>query len=154
MNNDNFHKGIEDAIKKCSYEFYVVHADLAVDCSCMKQATAQPDAACKRCLGIGKKIKIRKTEGASNNVLKGTATLGVTSSRVTKTYFILNNFLPNEKDLIIDDNEVYYVHRSERRRALGGVYTHSEIAAIKQTNKHNTVLKNFYEILNKHKKKK
>lgn len=154
IQSNEFNKCIQDTIDRCSYDFYVVHTNLAIDCVCTKQATGQPDAACKKCLGTGHKIVIRKTRGASNNELKGTATLGVMSSRVAKTYFIKSNFVPNEKDLIIDDNEVYYVHRFERRRSLEGIYTHSEIASIKQTNRHNTILNNFYQILNKHKKKK
>lgn len=154
INNNAFHKEIAKTIDRCSYTFYVIHQDLSIDCVCKKRATEQADAECKKCLGTGHKIIIRKTKGASNNKLKGTATLGVMSSRVIKDYFITNHFIPFEKDLIVDDNEIYYVHRLERRRALNGVYTHSEITTSKLTNKHNTVLNNFYDILNKHKSKK
>lgn len=141
-------------IDKCSYEFYVVNTDQEVKCSCTMMASNQSDPRCPKCLGTGYRIIIRKGKGASGDELKGASTLGARSSRVIKNYFIKDGFVPNEKDLIVDNSEIFYVHRVQRRRSIEGIYSHSEIVAAKLTNAHDEVLNNFNNIINKHRKSK
>lgn len=154
MDKEHFHNMILKVIQSCSYKFFVVQQDFSVLCPCTEHATKQADYTCKNCLGTGHKIKIRAMKGASQDDLKGGATMGVRSSRLIKNYFMESKYKLEEGNLIIDDGIVYYVHRIQKRRGFDGKYIYQEIIAAKQTNFHNTILNNFYEILNNAKKKK
>lgn len=154
MDKKYFHDMIIKTIETCSYKFYLVQQDFDVACTCTEHSTKQADYKCKNCLGTGYKIRIKTLEGASQDELKGGATLGERSARLIKNYFMKPKFKLTEKNLIIDDDTVFYVHRIQKRRGFDGEYVYQEVMAAKQTNYHNTILNNFKEILNNSKKKK
>ena len=147
MNRDYFHKKIIDTIEECSYNFYVVQPNKNISCTCTEHATKQPDTECKKCLGTGHKITIRRFRGACNDVLKGGASLGAESSKIIKNYFVNMKYPLHEDDLIIDGNEVFYVFRISHMKALKGVETHQEVTAVKKTIDHSKILNNFYNII-------
>lgn len=155
MNNEYWHSRIEDVIEKCSYEFYVVHPIESVNCTCVNQATKQPNPSCINCLGTGHKIRIKKILGASNDIEQTVAGRGVRGSAaesVGRTYFIKNIYPINELDLIIDGNNIFNVYRIYERRGLAGYLTHNEVKVVPKRNDKAIILNNFKTIMKKYKK--
>lgn len=142
-----FQNNIDKTIEECSFLMYAVMQNRNVKCTCAPHATKQPLESCKKCLGTGHKIRIKRIKGAVNESIKGGTALGVMSSYTTKQYFINKKYGLTEDDLLIDDNEVYYIHRIMKMRALQGDLSHLEMTGIKKKNGHDTILKNFKDII-------
>lgn len=153
MNSNIFNNRIEKTIDECSYKFYIVKPDRSMFCACINHTTKQPNGECKICLGTGFKISIKMYKGASNEEFKGRLSIGPDATQITRKYFVRNKYKVNEMDLIIDEDNIFYVERIEKMRGLKGIYTHQEITAIKLKNDHNIKLNNFKEILNKYYKR-
>lgn len=145
MNMDAFHKNIRKTIDECSYDFFVVRPNKNIKCTCVTHATKQADPDCKLCLGTGYKIIIKKFNGSSNEELKG-ANSGGKAAYVSRTYFVYKNNL-REDDLIVDDDEIFYVFRVQDMKALKGFKTHQEAFAVRRNNDHTVSLKNFKELI-------
>lgn len=63
MLSPSFNKNVKRIIQKLAFPAYVIILDPLLKCPCRDQhETADP--ACKKCLGTGKKIKIRKIKAA------------------------------------------------------------------------------------------
>ena len=150
INEKRFHNNIEKTINQCSYPIYAVLQYPHINCTCFVHATKQPDVTCKKCLGTGHKIRIKKIEAAVNESVKGGTALGVQSSYTVKRYFINSAYKVSENDLLIEEDTVYYVHRTERMRALKGYDTHVEVTGVKRKAGHDTILKNFNDIIKQH----
>lgn len=149
MDANIFTKKIKDIIEICSYNFFLVQQDFKIKCTCLNQTTLQPDANCKKCLGTGYKVKIKICRGASDDELKGGATLSARSSRIIKKYYIDNKYNISENNLIIDDYNIYYVYRAQNMRGVYEQYTHKEITATLRTENHDKILNNFLNVINK-----
>lgn len=148
MDANIFTGKIKQVIECCSYNFFLIQQDFNIKCTCLNQTTLQPDDNCKKCLGTGYKVKIKKCRGASDDQLKGGATLSARSSRIIKKYFIDSKYSIFENNLIIDNYNVYYVYRTQKMRGVYEQYTHKEITATLKTENHDKILNNFLNIIN------
>lgn len=75
MDNQYFHDKIRKTIEECSYKFFIVIPDLERACTCTCHSTKTANPKCKKCLGTGYRITIKTIEGASDEEVKGGATL-------------------------------------------------------------------------------
>jgi hypothetical protein len=139
---------IKQTIEQCAYNFFVVQQDENFKCSCVNHSTKQPDPACKKCLGTGFKVKIKKMRGACYEEMKGGATLSSKTSRIMRTYYVDNKYDFWENNYIIDRGQIYYVYRSAILVGLGGEITHKQVTSVLKTEDHDKVLKNFMHIIN------
>ena len=145
---DNYHNLLKKVIEECSYDFYVVHPDQNTVCSCFNSATKQADSNCKKCLGTGYKISIRKAHGASYDEVKGGQTLMIQKSPVVKNYFVDKaKFKLYEGDYIFDNDEIYYVFRIKNAKGLQGFPTHQEVMCSRKNNDRSVIYTNFNKIL-------
>lgn len=151
-NKAGFHNKILKTIEECSYNFYIVKPDKTIKCTCVNHTTRQAAPDCVKCLGTGYKIVIKMYRGACNDDMTGSASRGK-MSQIIKYYFVPAKYIVNEDDIIIDDNEAFYVFRSERQKALHGHLTHQEVTAVKRKNDHDILMVNFWNIINKAKQK-
>ena len=149
MKGTVFSQKIKDIIEACSYNFFIVQQDENFQCSCVNHSTKQPDATCKKCLGTGYKVKKKKIRGACNEKMIGGETLSKKTSRITKTFYVDCKYDIYENNLIIDNNEIYYIYRTSIIRGIEGIQTHKEITSVLKTENHDKVLKNFLYIINK-----
>lgn len=153
MNSTIFNNNIQKVIEECAHNFYLVHANKSIFCTCINHTTKQPDEKCKLCLGTGHKITIRVVRGASNEELKGSISRGDKVAQIARNYFVSFKYKIEANDLMIDDNEIFYAFLVSDMKGLKGVKTHQEILAVKQKNNHDIALRNFYEIIEKSKRK-
>jgi hypothetical protein len=149
MNSDLFVKKIVAMIEECSANYFLVKKDERVRCDCVDHTTRQPFAGCKKCLGTGYKVSIKKIRGACFEEMKGGATLSSKTSRIIRTYYTTVDVQLSENDFIIDQGEVYYVYRIATLRGLDGKATHKQITTVLKSEDHDKIYKNFKAIVDK-----
>lgn len=149
MDKQHFTDMIKKTIEVCSFNFFIIQQDFSKQCTCVDHTTKQADENCKKCLGTGYKIKIKKCRGACNDELKGGATLAARSARITRDYFIDNKYELHDNNLIVDRNEIFYIYRVEKMKGVYDMDTHQEVTAILRTNDHDKILDNFLDVINK-----
>jgi hypothetical protein len=149
INSAKFKKRVLDMIEECSSNFFIVKQDFNIQCTCLDHSTKQPNPACKKCLGTGYKVTIKKMRGACREELKGGNKLSAETSRITRTYYIDSKYSVDENNYIIDHNEVYYIYRAAAMRGLDGVITHKQVTTVLKSEDHEKVLRNFMELINK-----
>lgn len=155
MNKEYFHKRIKETLDSCAYDFYVVHADLDKKCTCVTHATQEGDPACIMCLGTGRKIRIKKVRGASNDDIDnvgGRGVKGIIGESTIRTYFVDAKYIITEDDLIIDQDKVHYAFRMKEMRGFNGELTHREIRVLPYKNDAKIIIKNFNKIMEHHRR--
>lgn len=143
-----FRKAIKKILNECAYPVFLVCQDETKKCTCIDDATNQPNTECKKCLGTGYKVTIKIIKAASQEEMKDGATISATNSRVVRNYYVDSKYPVFENNYIIDDNKVYYVFRLERLKGLHNESSHQQIKAVLKTDKHSTILNNCLEIIN------
>jgi excinuclease UvrABC ATPase subunit len=142
-----FDSNIIKIIKKCSYEMFLVQQDFNVDCTCVNFTTKQASDTCEKCLGTGKKIKIRKIKAAPQNnktIFRGT---GVAEIATTSTYYMKPEYPISQENIIVDGENIDLIQRVESMRSdhHEPVYYRCEANPKKTNNK--VFLKNFNKII-------
>ena len=149
MNSDLFVKKILNMIEECSANYFLVKKDDRIKCECVNHTTRQPDASCKKCLGTGHKVSIKKIRGACYEQMKGGATLSSRTSRIIRTYYFPTEVELSENDFIVDQGEVYYVYRVATYRGLDGKATHKQVTSVLKSEDHDKIYNNFKNIISK-----
>lgn len=149
MNGNLFKKKILNTIEQCATYYFLVKKDNSIKCTCVNHTTGQSDSSCKKCLGTGYKICIKKIRGACWEDVKGGETLSTKSSRLTRTYYFPPETEMSENDYIIDQAEIYYIYRLSTLRGVGGYLTHKEVTTVLKTEDHNKIYNNFINLINK-----
>lgn len=109
-------EGIIEILDEFSYPFFVVQQDFSVKCSCVNTASNSPRLDCKKCLGTGHKIVVRKIEGYREDN-KGTfQNFSAREASASTVYFIKGKYPVYNSNWIVDENDIFMVHRFERKR--------------------------------------
>lgn len=129
------------------YDMYVIIPDKHIDCICKSFETKQADLFCPYCFGTGYKVKIRKIKGVRQPTSMSAS--GMQFNVETGVYFFETDYDLKEGDLIVWDDEVDEITRTDRfcSDAQKPVYFRCDTKP-KKTNV-NIFLKNLYAILNK-----
>ena len=117
---DKFDKAIKTDIKKWSYPVWFVIKDESIDCPCVDYSTHQADPNCKKCFGLGKKVKIRRMNAAHQNnriMMRGDG-IGSGETAVIGVYYTLQDVKASIEDLILDGDSLdviqhFYPMRSD-----------------------------------------
>lgn len=153
VNTEKFNNSICDIIDMHSYDIYVINRYNDIKCTCITHETAQADPKCKRCLGTGRKIRIIKTKGASQDT-KLPPTFRSDNFIVARNFFIkTSNAFVKENDLIVDKENVYVAYENQEMTSLEGSLPYVKISTGKKKFDSKIFLKNFREIINGGKKK-
>ena len=148
---NKFDKSILKIIELHSYDFYIITRNLDIICSCINHETDQADPKCKKCLGTGRKITIRKGRGAAQDS-KIPSTFRTTDLISSRSYFLPYVYSMKEDDLIVDNNEVYLAHEIQKLIAFKGKIPYSRISCVKKKFDSKIFLRNFYEIIRRSRK--
>lgn len=143
-----FNSSLLKIIEKFSHNFYVVELDEKIKCSCLKAGTTQPDPKCPKCLGLGKKIKIKDVRGAGQDTgvpATGKATMQVVIAR--------NYYIPSDQaslkmdDVIVDGDEVLFVYQRIDGRSFHGEKVYQKCMTVTKKLDQDEFLKNFNKIV-------
>lgn len=144
----SFDNNIKKVITKFSYQMWIIYRDQSIKCSCVNSTTNQADAKCNKCLGTGRKIKIRKILAAKQPFRVSITGEGVgTEYSLYSTYYTLDNIHANPRDILVDNNDIDVIQDcyEERSNHYEPVY-YRYMTAPKKSNKE-LFLKMFNKII-------
>ena len=102
-----FDDKIASVIKKFSYPMWIVMQDPKIKCTCVNYTTGQANPNCTKCLGTGKKIRIKSIKAAHQPLRYSITGDSIASEYVLySTYYTLDNIKANIKDIFVDGNDV------------------------------------------------
>ena len=114
-----FGNNVLKVIDKLAYDMFIVQQDPNVGCACVDFSTKQAKADCPKCLGTGKKIKIKKIKAAKQNnkiSLRGTG-LGIGELASTSVFYMKADAEILVDNIIVDGDEVDVIQRVEAKRS-------------------------------------
>lgn len=127
---DLFNKNIEYIIELLDHEVYVVYLNKKVKCTCLQEGTSQPDANCKRCLGTGYKIKIRKCMAACQDSSIPSTIRNTTGFVISRNYYVRSKDRLNNDDIIVDGNDVYFLFQGPDYASFDGKQVFQKCSAM------------------------
>lgn len=129
------------------YDMWLISPDKHIDCICKNYDTKQAKRNCKRCLGLGYKIKIKKIKGVRQPGTMSAAGIQLTTE--TGIYFFKQDYHIKDDDLIVWHDEIEQVTKTERHcsDAQKPVYFRCETKPKKADN--DIFLINFYKAIGK-----
>lgn len=140
-------EGIRKVIRRFEYDAYRVAVDRERKCVCRDFATGQGDPACKKCLGTGFKIKIHEVKAASQESSSSFRSQGNDEKGLATIYYVDATYHFNEQDILVDGDDVYIVHRIERKKGTQKEYVYQLCICIRMKTDVEIFLKHFYEIV-------
>lgn len=148
---NSFSKNIWACIERFKHPVWVVKKIDNTSCICVDHTTKQAKHSCKKCLGLGGKIKIYKTsavvrEGKEQETVFSDTTLTTTPKMV---YFKFGTALIEKEDYIVDKEDIYTVLTKQYLKGEDGQANTIKCLcpAVKMHSK--VILKNFKEVLSK-----
>ena len=126
-NYNRFTHNIWDSIERFSQDVWVVKSIPNIKCTCIDHSTKQASKSCKKCLGIGTRIKIYKTravlrEGKEQEAVFSDTTL---SSTPKVAYFKYSEVVIDTDDYVVDLEDIYtnlYTDEINALKLRGYVY--------------------------------
>ena len=147
-----FDTKIRSVIQKFSYPMWFVIQNPDVDCTCINHTTKQPKASCKKCLGTGHQVTIRKVRAAHQPAALGYRGqgLGTAERDCVGNYYTLQDVNAQPGDIIVDggDIDVIQMPYAEHSDSTEVVYYKYETAPKK--NDRRVFAKNFDEAIRGH----
>lgn len=143
----------QEVIDNWSYNFWVINRIEGIDCKCVDNTSKEPNTHCKLCLGLGKKIKIRKVKGVSRETKEFESLRAEFPTVTPKIFYIKTKFPINKQDLIIDEEDIYTVYATQFHRGLNGEYKFTRCVCPSVKINRDKILRNFKEVLNEYQHK-
>lgn len=142
-----FNDGIRNMIKKFDYEFNIVRQDFNNPCACVDFVTKQPDPACKKCLGTGYRVTIRKIRGASQDS-HGSFKNNSTEERISaSSYYIDGKYDISTENIIIDAGVPLVSHRVEVKRTANREIVYRKVYAVMKKGNPQLFMENYNRAL-------
>lgn len=142
-----FNENIKKIIEKFSYNFYVVQQDFRVMCTCVDFSTKQPSPLCPKCLGTGRKVRIKEIRGASEDRKGSFRNMGMDEQTLATVYYIDAKYPVFEQNLIVDEDEVYIIHRLEKKKTANKETVYYQAMAHFKKSHNKEFLKNFNRVV-------
>ena len=143
----HFDNNILKVLTKWSYGMFVVQQDFGVNCTCVDFTTKQPKNSCEKCLGTGKKIRIKKIEAAPQNSKVSFGQDVISESATVSKYYMKSDYNIKQENIIVDIDEVDIVQRIDPMNSD----QHQSVYFMCETNPKKTnvqlFLKNFNKIV-------
>lgn len=147
-----FNKRMYETIERMHYTFYVIRVDYDTKCTCFNFDTKQGDVKCKKCLGTGHKIRIKEYTGASMSSTLGSSQREVRDVIIGNLYFIHKKYPLDKNDYVIDDDNIYKVTEKRKVKSFKGIHKYNKYLAVHLKHDRDEIMKNFFTILNEHKR--
>lgn len=144
-----FNKSIENIMDLLDHEFYVVYLDKSISCTCLHQGTGQAEPTCKRCLGTGFKIKIRKCHGVCQDSAIPSTIRNTTGFVISRNYYFKAKDRLNNDDLIVDDNGVWFAYQGPDYASFDGTQVFQKCSVMPKKLDPDIFFKNFNAIVGK-----
>jgi len=149
---DSFENQISHIIDLFNHSFFIVQQDFNIACDCVDFNTKDPDPNCKKCLGTGNKIKIKKIFGVRQD------TTVPSTLRPSNSFFVAKNYYTNEQqikikkdNIIVDGDEILYVYQIQNHNSYKGKRVFQKSLAVTKKINSDVFLENFNSIIGRNK---
>lgn len=142
-----FNESIKSIIEKFSYDFHIVQQDTSKPCACVDFTTKQPDPGCKKCLGMGYKVVIRKIRGSSQDSQGSFRNAGIEERVLATSYFIDAKYPVFQENIIVDNGKPLIVHRIEEKRTANREPVYRKVYAVNKKGNPTIFMKHFSEVI-------
>lgn len=142
-----FNQGILNIIDLMKYPVYIIKKDPNIKCICNKTGTSQSDPKCPKCLGLGYKITIQEVEVACNETDSPSTMRNATAFVTSRNYYIPSNITLTNDDIIVDNNEPWFVIQSSEYKSFNGESVYSKYSCMNKKLDSNIFIKNFNKII-------
>lgn len=149
---NSFTKNIWNTIERFKQPVWIVKKIPHTSCTCVNHSTKQASNSCKKCLGLGSKIKIYKTyavvrEGKEQETVFSDTTASSTPKMI---YFKFGTALIEKDDYVVDKEDIYTVFTKQYLKGEDGQPNAIKCMcpSVKMDSK--IILKNFKEVLSKY----
>lgn len=140
-------RGIKEVINTFEYPVYRIHVDHSTDCVCKSYTTKQGEATCEKCLGTGQKIRIYDIMAASEESMLTFRSQAISEASVSTLFFIDYKYEVFEKDIIVDEDKAFLVHRIENKKGTGKDFVYRYCIAVSLKNDPVIFMRNFKKIV-------
>lgn len=147
-------KTVNYLIDRYGYYFYIIRCVPETECSCVNHTTRSSDPKCKKCLGTGHKIKIKKVFGTIREIKERESESVINVNSTPKIVYIKGMLRINKDDLVVDNEDVYHVLACQHHKGEKGEFAFTRlICPFTKTNPAHFI-RNFKELLNDQLRKK
>ena len=140
-------KTVEKLINRYGYYFYLINCNAAIKCTCLDPITKDPNLKCKKCLGLGYKIKIRKVFGAIRETKEREVSIAQTISITPKIVYIKGLVHSSKDDLVIDNESIYRVFTRQYHKGEHGEFGFTRLTCPTEKSNHSTFIRNFRRLM-------
>lgn len=142
-----FNKMIESVIEHIEGEIFIINLDKNIKCICIKEGSGEADIKCPYCLGTGYKIKIKKAKGACQESKLASTVRETTSVVITKTFYVKAKYHIHQDDLIVSNDEIFYVYETKKLKSKGNVDIYMQHLCIDKKYDAKVFFNNFNKII-------
>lgn len=147
-------RNIKLLMDRYGYYFYLIKRVPGTTCSCVNRTTKDPDANCKKCLGLGSKIKIFKVYGMIRETNDYEASIAQNISSTPKVVYLLGMVRVNKDDIVIDNEDIYHVLHIQHHKGEHGEFAFTRLTCPFIKGNDTIIIKNFKELYNEYHNKK
>ncbi|MGL5506898.1 MAG: hypothetical protein ACRDB0_03235, partial [Paraclostridium sp.] len=109
-------------IGRYDYKFWVIKKIESIKCSCIDPVTKEAEPKCKKCLGLGRKIKVYQVLGASRESKEFETIKSDNTSVTPKVFYVKSKIYIDKGDIIIDKECAYQVYARQYHRGENGEF--------------------------------
>lgn len=149
MLNKSFNKKVCKIIETIAFPMYVIMLD-DKDCTCLDQHEIA-DKDCPKCLGIGKRIHIKKITGAMEPDEVSIRLSGQQQKTASSYYYFdakkVSERTIKEGNYIVRDNEVDILQSPKKYRSDSNAVIYFYVEGVNKKTNLDTFLNNFYKLV-------
>lgn len=144
------YKTVQYLLNRYGYWFYVIKCVPETECSCVNHTTMSPDPKCKRCLGTGHKIKIKRVFGSIRELKQRESDISQRVPSTHKVVYIKGFERINKDDIVIDNEDVFHVLACQHHKGEKGEFAFTRLICPYTKSLPTHLIRNFKELLDEH----
>lgn len=150
MLDKSFNRGIRNIITILEYPMYIVARDIRYRCPCMDHNDV-PDPGCKKCLGTGYKIKIKKVLGVMEPD-EVSVRLSGQQQKIASNYYYFNAEKVKDEyvqpgNIVVREQEADILQSPKKYRSDSNKVIYYYVEAVNMKSNRDLFLKNFWKLV-------
>lgn len=140
---------IRSVLEQIQGDIYIIHLIKENRCLCLKPGSSEPDHTCKKCLGTGYRIKIRKAKAVIQDSNLVTTVRPSTESVVAKDCYLLAEHQIAIEDMIISNQHVLIINEIKEYRSKDNEVIYNRCFSVNKKYYNEIFRENFNAIIKK-----
>lgn len=114
---DVYNKKIRYVMDNVQKDIYIINLFKENKCTCLHSGSSEPNPRCKKCLGTGYRIKIKKAKGVLQDSDLASTIRSSSQTIVAKNCYLLEEYSIGIDDLIISEDYILLVNEIKEYRS-------------------------------------